>query len=58
MKYKLSEKEAHNLLYSMWECKQLPNNFNECHSQYSEALEFTRLHVYFDMNHFDMWLTM
>lgn len=58
MKYKLTEEEAHNIIYSMWESGLVPDNFTEQHTQYFDAIIFTRVHGYFDINYFNTWLTM
>jgi hypothetical protein len=39
MKNKLTEKQAKDLLYNMWENMEVPTNFTEDHSYYSEAVE-------------------
>jgi hypothetical protein len=35
----MMEKEARNKLYSMWENGEVPSNFTEDHSHYSDALK-------------------
>ena len=39
MKNKLTEQEAIDLLYNMWENMEVPTNFTEDHSYYSEAVK-------------------
>lgn len=57
MTYKITEQQAHKILYSKLENVLIPSNFTDCHSQYSEAIEFTKIYGYFDMNDFNIWLT-
>ena len=35
----LTEQEAKSVLYNMWENMEVPSNFTEDHSDYSEAIE-------------------
>ena len=34
----MTEQEAHEILYSMWENGEVPNNFTEDHSEYATAI--------------------
>lgn len=35
----MTEKEAHNYLYGLWENGEVPSNFTEDHSEYHRAVE-------------------
>jgi len=50
---KLTEKQAHELLYAMWENGEVPSNFTEDHSEYFYALKFVMENGYFDYNEFN-----
>lgn len=39
MKKKMTEKKAHEYLYSLWENGEVPSNFTEDHSEYYRAVE-------------------
>lgn len=39
MKNKMTKKQAQDKLYIMWENGEVPSNFTEDHSEYSEAVE-------------------
>jgi hypothetical protein len=45
---KKTRKEAHEILYSMWENGELPSNFTEDHSHYEDALLFVMKHGYLE----------
>jgi hypothetical protein len=36
---KMSRKKAEEILYNQWEDGEIPSNFTEDHSEYSEAVE-------------------
>ena len=55
MKNKLTEKDAHKILYSHWENGFVPNNFTEQHTEYSAAIKFIMIYGYFNYNDFIFW---
>lgn len=49
----MKRQEAENLLYSMWENGEVPSNFTEDHSEYSDAVKFVMKYGYFDYDEFN-----
>jgi hypothetical protein len=39
MKDKLTEKQAKEILYALWENHEVPRNFTEDHSEYNRAIK-------------------
>ena len=50
MKYRMTEKQAKDKLYNMWENGEVPPNFTEDHSEYKRAVVHLMLHgeLYYD----------
>ena len=48
----MTEQEARNLLYDLWENGEIPNNFDENHSDYEKAVKFTMKHGDLDFEKF------
>lgn len=46
----MTEQEAHNTLYDLWESGELPSNFDENHSDYDKAVKYTMKHGRFDID--------
>ncbi|OIQ17673.1 MAG: hypothetical protein BM557_08270 [Flavobacterium sp. MedPE-SWcel] len=48
----MTDQEARDYLYSLWENGEVPDNFNEDHSDYEKALLYTKDKGRFDYNEF------
>lgn len=48
----MTEQEARNLLYDLWENGEIPNYFDENHSDYEKAVKFTMNHGDLDFEKF------
>ncbi|GGZ67203.1 hypothetical protein [Algibacter mikhailovii] len=48
----MTEQEAKNLLYDLWQNGEIPNNFDEDHSDYDKAVKYTKENGQFDYEEF------
>lgn len=48
----MTEQDARNLLYDLWQNGEIPNNFDENHSDYEKAVEYTLKNGEFDFENF------
>lgn len=48
----MTEQEARNYLYNLWEDGEVPSNFNEDHSDFEYAVKYTMKYGRFDYEDF------
>jgi hypothetical protein len=48
----MTEQDARNLMYDLWENGEIPNNFDENHSDYEKAVRYTMKNGIFDIERF------